>query len=236
MVSIVIPAFNEEMFISVCLNSFIEQTFPKKFEVIIVDNGSTDTTIDVVKGFSKKLKIKIVHENRKGRGAARAAGFAKAHGDLILSTDADTEVPPNWVETLVTNLSDNHHVAVTGTCKIEDQSVLTNVIFNIAQPLAMRIYRLIFGHFWLSGFNFGIRKEAYRQAGGFNPDLNIQEDIELSFKVAKVGPIIFLPHIPVTVSGRRYKQGLFKGGVGYLKTFFGYFFFKNPKVILSDER
>lgn len=236
MVSIVIPAFNEGKFISACLDSLSRQTYSQIFEVIVVDNASTDTTTDVVKAFAKTLNIKIVHESKKGRGAARASGFAKAKGEVILSTDADTHVPENWIDSLALYLNDKNCVAVTGTCKIVDSSWFTNAMFNLFQPLAMRLYRIFTGHYWLSGFNFGIKKEVYLKSGGFNPNLNIQEDIELSFKVSKLGIIKFFPNLPVTVSGRRYKSGLLSGLVPYAATFINYFLFKKETVVLSDER
>lgn len=236
MVSIVIPAFNEGKFISACLDSLTKQSYSQMFEVIVVDNASTDTTTDVVKAFAKTLNIKIVHESKKGRGAARASGFAKAEGETILSTDADTHVPENWIESLTRYLDDKNCVAVTGTCEIVDSSWFTNAAFNLFQPLAMRLYRIFTGHYWLSGFNFGIKKDIYLKTGGFNPKLNSQEDIELSFKVSKLGNIKFFPHMPVTVSGRRYKSGLLRGLVPYATTFINYFLFKKETVVLGDER
>ena len=99
-VSVVIPAYNEDMVIDMCLDSFVLQKTKHKFEVIIVDNNSTDNTYNLVKSYENKLNLKVIKEEQKGRGVARNTGFAHATGDIILSTDADAIVPPHWIETL----------------------------------------------------------------------------------------------------------------------------------------
>lgn len=236
MISVVIPAYNEEKTIGYCLESLANQQTTKKYEVIVVDNCSIDKTNFIASSFKNKLNLRIIRENQKGRGMAREAGFRIAAGDIILSTDADAVLPNSWIETLVNALYSKNTSAVTGTCKIVDGSLFTNKFVNIFQPLAMRFYKLVFRHYWLSGFNFGIFKKDYQKTKGFNRKLNVQEDIELSFQVSKIGKIIFLPNIPVTVSGRRYKKGLIKEIVPYVSTFVKYFVFHNESVFLSDIR
>lgn len=235
-ISIIIPAYNEEKLIFKCLDSLVKQQTDRDFEVIVVDNNSTDKTREIAEKYKDKLNLRIISESQKGRGKARQVGFKKALGDMILSTDADTVVPPNWVEELVNSFKEKDIVAVTGPCRINDCSWIINKIFNFLQPTAMILYRLIFGHFWLSGFNFAIRKSAYVKSGGFNPDLNVQEDVELSFKVKKIGKIKFMSNLPVLFSGRRFKNGLIAGCIPYIKTFLRYFFFNRKDVYLEDIR
>lgn len=235
--SVVIPAYNEENQISSCLDALVKQSTDRRFEVIVVDNNSTDNTSKIVNNYKKKLNIKVVIEEQKGRGSARKTGFKKASGDIILSTDADTIVPEDWIERIITIFESNKNVlAVTGVCQIVDNSKLTNALFNIFQPLSMRIYRLFFGHYWLSGFNFAVRKSSYLTSGGFDPKLNVQEDIDLSFKVSKVGKIKFLPDLCVNVSGRRFQKGFIKGVTPYLSSFSSYFFLKRKDVYLDNPR
>jgi len=237
MISVVIPAYNEEKNIAQCLNAFTRQTTKKKFEIILVNNTSTDETRTIAETYTNKVVLRIISDPVKGRGHARSTGFSHADGNIILSSDADAIVPNNWIEKLSTALSERPKaVAVTGTCFINDCSPATNFLFNHFQPLFMRIYRLIFGHYWLSGFSFGILKDAYVKSGGFDPALNVQEDIDLSFKVTKIGKILFLPNIPVLFSGRRFQYGFFKGLRPYFKTFFQWRWRSNKNVDLSDPR
>ena len=234
MISIVIPAYNEAKWIGSCLKVLTQQTALESFEVIVVDNNSTDTTGEEAKKFAKLLRLRLITEKQPGRGIARAAGFAAARGEIILSTDADAIVPPDWIETLYEELKNPNIGAVTGTCNIADSSLVKNALFNWIQPTAMFVFRLVFGFYWLSGFSFGIKKSIYERAGGFVKDLQTQEDIALSFAVRKL-TYIRLVNLPVLVSGRRFKQGLLKGFMPYLTTFIDYFLLKK-RVYLSNER
>jgi glycosyltransferase involved in cell wall biosynthesis len=236
MISVVIPAYNEEQVIEACLKAFMYQTTEQPFEVILVNNNSTDGMLEKAKTYADKIPLKIIDEKKKGRGAARKAGFHAAQGNIILSTDADTIIPPHWIEQIASHFEDGSIIAVTGTGKITDRSRASNALFNLLQPFTMRAYRFTFGHYWLTGFNFAITKEAYLKAGGFNETLNAQEDVELAFRVKKIGKIKFLKNIPVVVSGRRYQRGLLIGLFPYITTYFAYFLFKKGNIILSDPR
>ena len=240
MISVVIPAYNEEKTIGASLESLIRQTTKEPFEVIVVDNNSTDGTVKKAQEYKNKLHLRIVHERRKGRGPARAAGFDAANGDIILSTDADTYVPPNWIEKITQPFINPEIVAVTGTSKISDCSFITNQLYNIAQPSVMVGYSLIFRHFWLSGFSFAIRKGAYRKSGGFSKRLNGFEDTDLGFKVKDLGKISFVSSVPVICSGRRFRNGFTKGAFAYSYKFLDYYMkskiAKKKNVYLSDIR
>lgn len=71
MISVIIPAYNEEQNITRCLNALTVQKTNKKFEVILVDNNSTDGTVELANKFNNKLNLKIVTETKKGRSPAR---------------------------------------------------------------------------------------------------------------------------------------------------------------------
>jgi cellulose synthase/poly-beta-1,6-N-acetylglucosamine synthase-like glycosyltransferase len=236
MISVVIPAYNEENAIEACLEALMQQNTSQSFEIILVNNNSTDSMVKKAKVYADRLPLKIVHETKKGRGAARKKGFDTAAGNIILSTDADTIIPPHWIETMTAHLADGDIIAVTGTGKITDRQKVLNALFNFCQPLSMRVYRLTFGHYWLSGFNFAITKDAYHKSGGFNDSLNAQEDTELAFRVKNIGKVKFVKDIPVIMSGRRYKKGFFIGLLPYFSTFIGLFFFKRTNMLLSDPR
>src|SRR3989344_4823515 len=116
-ISVVIPAYNEEKYISRCLDSLVAQKTHYEFEVIVVDNNSSDRTDIFAQKYKSRLDLKIIKELHQGRGAARASGFAEARGDLILGTEADTQLPSDWIETLCNSLySSSEIVAVSGPC------------------------------------------------------------------------------------------------------------------------
>lgn len=234
-ISIVIPAFNEEEWICLCLESLISQRIKQSFEVVVVDNGSTDRTNEIAGSYQDRLNLKVVQEKNKGRGWARHTGFSKAKGEIILSTDADTQLPPDWLEKMVRPFISGKVAAVTGPCLINDCSRWENVLFNKFYLLGAIFFRIFFGHFWLSGYNFAIRKEIYLKSGGFNPKLNAQEDVDLGFRVKNLGQIKYI-NLPVIFSGRRFKGHFWQGLLSYPKIFIEYYFLKKEAVYLDDVR
>src|SRR3990167_9148920 len=92
-ISVVVPAFNEEKYLSRCLESFKQQDYPKeKFEVIVVDNNSTDKTPKIAQSYEARL----VGCQVRGVAVSRQAGGQAAKGEIIAGTDADTVVSTNW--------------------------------------------------------------------------------------------------------------------------------------------
>jgi len=233
-ISIVVPAYNEEQCVAACIRSLAEQEIDCPYEVILVDNNSTDNTVAVASAAAGRLNLRIAYERRQGRGAARHTGFALARGQVVFSADADTTYPANWLSSLLGALADPAVVAATGTARVDDLSGWRNAVFNIGQPLAMWCYRLVLGHHCLSGFNFAIRQDVYRVSGGFDPALNAEEDADLSRRVARLGKIRFV-FVPVTFSGRRFKRGLLRGLLAYM-VLFGQYRMRRTSAYLSDVR
>ena len=234
MISVVIPAFNEEKNIQRCLDGLVKQNTQEQFEVILVDNNSTDKTVEVAKQFQDKLHLRIISEKEKGRGNARATGFSHAKGDIVLSTDADAIAPPDWIEQMARSFDDPKVAAVTGTGKMIDASGWKNSLATFTLPMAMHMYALLHQHYWLSGFNFGIRKEIYEKSGGFK-QINGLEDIDLGFRVYKLGKITYKP-IWVYMSGRRFDKSMVQGIGSYLSGYIDYRVKKKHDVFLSDVR
>jgi len=242
MFSVVIPAYNEEKTINKCLDSLVRQKTNTPFEVIVVDNNSTDGTQKVVKEFQNRLNppirrvnLKLITENKKGRGAARATGFKVAKGEIIFSTDADTQVSESWLERLSSYFKDKNTVVVTGPVKIKNCSFFFNCFYNFFEPILSFIYHLIFGHFLFVGSNCAVRKTAYLKINGFDRRLTSMEDVDLGFQLRKIGKIKFARGISVITSGRRFENKPFAGILFYFKEFFQYFFF-NKESYLNNKR
>ncbi len=97
-ITVVVPAWNEEKTIQKTLDSLSRQQTKMPFEVILVDNNCTDNTVNVANTFQDRINhLRVVCETTQGIGAARNTGFDLASSDLIASTDADTNVPENWI-------------------------------------------------------------------------------------------------------------------------------------------
>lgn len=126
-VSVVVPAHNEERALPNCLEGLARQRTQHTYEVIVVDNASNDRTAEIVRAWQNRLKLQLISEPRKGRGSARRRGFAEAKTEIILSTDADSVVPPDWIEALVDELlAHPSAAAVSGSSYITDGTRITN--------------------------------------------------------------------------------------------------------------
>lgn len=199
-VSVVIPAYNEEKYINESLQSLKEQSIPQdKFEVIVVDNNSTDDTAKIAEEFGAR----VVGCQTQGVSAARATGSSAAYGDIIAGTDADTVVASDWLEKILAYFSENDHlVGLTGPTYLHGTNIVLSkaayISFDIFQRFNFLISRPTF-----SGFNFAVRKDAYETIGGFDASLESAEDIDLSLKLNKIGKTAYFSDVIVHTSARR---------------------------------
>ena len=114
-VSVIIPAYNEEKDISKILNMLIEVSKDLPcMEIIVIDDGSTDDTVNQVKKFSSGIKL-VKHEKNVGKGAALVTGFAEATGDVVVVQDADLEYSPYDIPQLVKPILSGEADVVFGT-------------------------------------------------------------------------------------------------------------------------
>lgn len=234
--SIVIPAYNEEDYIGACLQSLTWQKTKNKFEVVVVDNNSTDKTNEVAKSYKDKLNIRVIVEKKQGRGVARWRGFEEAQGKIIFSTDADTILPENWIESFMKHFQKKDVVAVTSLCNIDEPSRVDKAIFKFFVLLANEGHRIALGHYWLSGFSYAIRKNAYIKSGKINKDLDALDDIDLGRRVKKLGKIKLVRNLPVLSSSRRFKNGVTRGLAGYVKPFIKVAILKNRNFTMHNAR
>ncbi|MBI4136998.1 glycosyltransferase family 2 protein [Candidatus Roizmanbacteria bacterium] len=116
--SIVVPVFNEEKTIRDILKQLSELALPDNipFEIIVVNDGSTDRTADLLSTQAKNKRITVLHHERnRGKGAAVRTGIHKARGDYIIIQDADLEYDPKYISTLIAELKKNSVYVVYGT-------------------------------------------------------------------------------------------------------------------------
>lgn len=110
MISIIIPIYNVEKYIVDCLKSIEQQTF-KDFEVIIVDDGSTDKTVEVVDHFNKNFNYKVIKQENKGVSAARNVGIQASRGKYLCFVDSDDVLDKNYLRILYDSIQ-NSDIAI----------------------------------------------------------------------------------------------------------------------------
>lgn len=211
-ISVVIPAFNEEKYLPACLSAFQKQTFGD-FELIVVDNNSTDKTAEIAQSFGAR----VVKEKKQGMIPAREKGFREAKGEIIARTDADTIVTPNWLE-VVYNTFKKHPeaVAITGTWLSPPKIILDKLSFIYAYIVAVVLGKLFSGHIYLLGPNMAIRKSTWKKIKVCMDDKLAPEDADLSCHIAEVGKILYLPHLQVIGSIRKITENPIKGFIQYM--------------------
>lgn len=114
MVSIVVPIYNAKKYLNCCINSILQQTY-ENFELILVDDGSADGSLEICNNYERDDKrIKVIHKVNGGVSSARNAGIESATGDYILFIDSDDYIEENYIQTLVENCSDDCDLVVCG--------------------------------------------------------------------------------------------------------------------------
>jgi glycosyltransferase involved in cell wall biosynthesis len=178
-VSFVVIAHDERRRISQCLQAILEQRSNAAFEVILVDDGSTDGTADVAEAAAAgdaRLRILRLPENR-GRGAARASGVAAAHGKSIAFVDADITLPSDWLERCLAILPG--HAAVGGIA-IPDGDTTVVARLSGATP------RPVGGSAAITGNNVLFDRAVF-QRFGFDPRDRLGEDFRLANRLVRAG-------------------------------------------------
>lgn len=112
MVSIVIPAYNAAAFVENCINTILNQEY-QDFEIVIVNDGSTDNTLEILENFAKQdSRINVISQENGGVSAARNTALKHIKGEFITYVDADDSVPPNHLKDLVELMSDDVDLVV----------------------------------------------------------------------------------------------------------------------------
>lgn len=209
-ISVVIPAYNEEEYLPACLQAFRKQVFTD-FEIIVVDNNSTDKTAEIAAAFGAK----VVKESKQGMIPARERGFNEAAGEIIARTDADTIVSPSWLR-IIAQQFDKHPgiAAITGTFTSPSRYI-PSIIFKMYTRGFVALGRVLTGHTHLHGPNFAVRKAVWIKAKPHLEDLLVHEDIDLACHLIEFGDIQFVPSLETTYSLRRLKNNFFKTAVDY---------------------
>ncbi len=190
LVSVLIPAYNEEEVIVYTVNSVLESDYPN-LEVIVVDDGSTDGTGDMLDSeFGRNPAVRVIHQPNRGKPAALSHALAEASSGIIVTIDADTSVEPNAVTKLLRHFVNPRVGAVAGNVKVGNRvSWLTRwqaLEYVTSQNLEKRAFDLLNCIPVVPGALSAWRAEAIQEAGGFNAD-TVAEDTDLTITIRRAG-------------------------------------------------
>jgi len=188
--SIIIPLYNRPQEIRELLETLTLQTY-KHFEVLVVEDGSTDDAAEIVNSFADKLNIKYFVKNNEGQGFTRNFGFRHATGDYFIIFDSDCLIPEDYLQIVNDSLAENHLDAYGGPDDSHPSftPIQKAISYAMTSPFTTggtRGSKKGIGQFHPRSFNMGISREVWEKAGGFIIT-RLGEDIEYSIRIHSMG-------------------------------------------------
>jgi len=189
-ISVIIPAYNEEKVIRHTIESLIETKYPKK-EIIFVNDGSKDKTLDIASQY--KDKITVLSKENGGKASALNYGLVYAKGEIVVIVDADTIVGRNSLKEMVKGFEVNEHVAaVAGNIKVRNRNNLITKCQALEYITGIQIIRRafdIFGSITIVPGALGAFKRSFLMEAGMYGKETIVEDFDQTIKLLKAGLI-----------------------------------------------
>ncbi|MEM0519419.1 glycosyltransferase [Aequorivita flava] len=196
--SFIIPVYNRPQEVKELLESFVALDFKKEFEIVIVEDGSTETSKEVVTQFSEKLSISYFFKPNSGPGDSRNYGMEHAKGNYFIILDSDCILPPHYLKTVDTFLHENYFHCFGGADAAHKsftalQKAINYTMTSFLTTGGIRGNIKSVNKFEPRSFNMGISKQAFLKTGGYSK-IHPGEDPDLSQRILKTGfDTTFLP-------------------------------------------
>ena len=209
-VSVVIAALNEAELLPMCLTSLIDQHTSFPFEIIVVDNGSTDETKIIAERFAAENEnVVSLQELKRGTPKARNLGAKNARGNILVFTDADCTYPANWLEEIAKPFADTSRTTPIGVVggsvttafrRADWPTLIEHFADSLFQLWEERDRTARFPGFlpWAPTCNLAVNKELFEDLGGFEENWTIGYDPDFCWRVALNGFTV-LYHEPAEV-------------------------------------
>lgn len=189
-VSVIVPAFNEEMVIEATLRSLLASDY-ENFEIIVVDDGSIDRTSEVVRElFADETRVRLFTEPNAGKANALNFGLRYASGEIVIALDADTVFAPQTIGALAHRFHDRQIGAVAGNAKVGNRiNIVTRwqaLEYITSQNMDRRAFATLNCITVVPGAVGAWRRDLVAQAGGFTSD-TLAEDQDLTLRIRRQG-------------------------------------------------
>ncbi len=187
-VSIIIPVKNEEHLVERCLQAIENIDYPQeRFEIIVVDNGSSDNTVNIVKnqGFTVYIKPDLTIAGLRNYGAQMA------QGEVFAFLDADVIVTSEWLKCGVAALMEDGVGCAGCSPEIPDNASWVEKIWHMQIDVRPARYEKA----WLESMNMFVWKQSFEEIGGFNEKLHTCEDVDFGYRLNKRWKIIYAKNI-----------------------------------------
>jgi glycosyltransferase involved in cell wall biosynthesis len=184
LVSVVIPCYNCGRFIEETLQSVLGQTYPY-IEIIVVDDGSTDDSVQRINAMEQAARIRLVKQPNAGVSAARNKGIALATGEYIAVLDADDWMYPLNIEKKLQALVNEHADFVYSQAEVTDEQLKPVKIFRGADPARFSEELFVFAQPPVpSPSSVLVRRQTIIDAGLFDPSLSVAADLDMWIRIS----------------------------------------------------
>ena len=184
-VSIIIPTFNGGRRLGACLDALLPQATRRNAEILIVNDGSTDNTLDVVQRYAE---VRTINQANAGPAAARNRGASEAQGAILVFTDDDCVATPNWLESMLQPFEDPQVVAAKGAYRTHQKS-LTARFVQIEYEDRYRLMASFDYIDFVDTYSAAFRRDHFLEMAGYDTSFPVAcaEDIELSYRMSARG-------------------------------------------------
>lgn len=191
-ISVIVPAYNAASVLEKCVNALRNQTFPSdNYEVIVVDDGSTDDTASI----AKSAGVRFIIQPNQGPAVARNRGVEAARGEIVLFTDADCEPAPDWIERMTEAFLHQDVVGAKGVYRTNQNGLMSRFVQFEYEDKFERLASQTQIDF-IDTYSAAYRRKIFLENGGFDPIFPRPsvEDQEFSFRLAQKGyRMVFVP-------------------------------------------
>jgi len=183
MVTVIIPAFNEEKMLARCLASLGELDWPgQALQVIVADNGSTDQTRQV----ARSMDAVVLKDSGATVAGLRNLGARHAQGEILAFVDADCTVARGWLRAAGRYFKDDQTVAWGSPPEVPEKATWVQQAWYLLRKKSQEVETVD----WLESMNLFVKKEDFTRVGGFNAELVTCEDVDLSYRLSALGRIV----------------------------------------------
>ncbi|MBI4331283.1 MAG: glycosyltransferase [Chloroflexi bacterium] len=202
MISVVIPVLNEERLLPDCLRSLSHQDYDGDYEVVVVDNGSTDRSAAIARELGARVITSSVARDLIG---ARESGARAARGEIIAQADADTVYPPDWLSRVAGHFSTGAQaVGVAGVYVYRERRNfirrLDPFLRHLINVLTIALFRR---PYIISGANFAFLKDVFLEIHGYDKRSYSPDQYGIATRLGRRGTIIYNSGLVVATSARR---------------------------------
>lgn len=195
-VSIIIPTFNGARRIGNCLDALLKQSGARNAEILVIDDGSTDDTTEVV---ARYPSVRLISQANAGPAAARNRGAKEANGAIILFTDDDCVPTPNWLDAMLEPFSDSEVVGAKGVYRTHQKRLAARFV-QIEYEDRYRLMANLSSIDFIDTYSAAFRRDRFLEIGGYDTSFPVAcaEDIELSYRMsARDWKMKFVPNAVV---------------------------------------